>query len=68
MSEKIIEIAERESGLRHLALTSRLSDILDDSLELQDFFTCIRNEVGYISDEAASAADTLGDLVYAVQC
>ena len=66
--DRVIEIAQRESGLQHLSVESRLSDVFDDSLEFLEFVHCVREEVGYVSDSDVAMANTLGDLVNAFQC
>jgi hypothetical protein len=62
--DKVLRIAEEELGcpVGSLALSDKLEDLFDDSLEWLEFIHRLREEVGPMTDEQATACETLEDL------
>lgn len=67
IENKVIEIAADELGVEpsELASDTRLDSIFADSLEYVSF-TLRLGELGSLSEESISKAETIGDLVYAL--
>lgn len=65
MTERILEICKRESGVSGLSESSRLDDMNLDSLEFVQLMVCINSEVKDIPDAEWARMNTIGDIVRA---
>jgi phosphopantetheine binding protein len=69
MKPSVLTIAAREAGISadRLFLGQRIEDVFSDSLDWLEFIHCVRNELGPVSDEAATKAETFSDLADALR-
>jgi len=61
----VIATAEAETGKRELTTGHFLTDVFVDSLEFVSFIQALR-DLGSLSEEAITKAETLGDLANAI--
>lgn len=63
----VAKIAARELEIPEGEITpdKKISELFDDSLDYMDFLLCLK-EVGELSNESITKAETLGDLANAI--
>jgi acyl carrier protein len=67
MREKLLDLIQDETGIASISEAMPLEDLGMDSLEFLDLLELIRKKIGRVDTGKATEANTVGELMAAVQ-
>ena len=67
MREKLLDLIQDETGITCVGEATPLEDLGMDSLEFRDLLELIRKKIGAVDTGKATEANTVGELMAAVQ-
>lgn len=67
IAQRVIDVVEGETGRTDITVETRIDSLGMDSLDFLEFIQCIREEIGPVTTNQMVNAETVGDIIRAVE-